>query len=131
MKLRYGVCWCAAALLATAGASAAEDGAVYAHQFVRRAMTGLKRDGTFSYSGGAMDSGFGRAWFHGPRHGIVQITWSESGEDMETVYYYVNGAPSTEAEFDRAMEAQRKKGTPRSNSLSEFDIVSLPLMLPD
>ena len=28
MKLRYGVCWCAAALLATAGASAAEDGAV-------------------------------------------------------------------------------------------------------
>ena len=108
----------------------AENGVVYAHQFVYRAMTDLKIDGTFSYSSGAMDSGFGRAWFHGPRHGIVQITWSESGEDMETVYYYVDGAPATGEEFDQAMEAQKKKRIWTGYSLSEHEINLLPLLLP-
>ena len=87
----------------------AENGAVYAHQFVNRAMSRLRHDGTFSYSSGARDSGFGRAWFHGPRHGIAPITWCESGGEMETVYYYVNGAPATAEEFDQALEAQRNK----------------------
>ncbi len=63
------------------------DGAVYAHEFVYRAMEDLKADGTFGFSSGAMDCGFGRAWLHFARHGITNVTWCESGDDMETVYY--------------------------------------------
>ena len=108
----------------------AENGAVYAHQFVYRAMNHLKIDGTFSYASGAMDSGFGRAWFLGPRHGIWSITWSKSGDDLETVLYFVKGQLETEEAFDRALEAQRKKGTPLPYSLSEYGIHFLPLLLP-
>ncbi len=90
---------------------AENDGAVYAHEFVYRAMEDLKFDGTFGFSSGAMDCGFGRAWLHFARHGITNITWCESGDDMETVYYYVHGRPATAEEFDQAVDEETAKAS--------------------
>ena len=107
---------------------AENDGAVYAHEFVYRAMEDLKADGTFSYSSGALDSGFGRAWLHFARHGIVDITWSESSEDMETVYYHVNGAPATEAEFFAALARQDEKRPVHWYPLNDAVVNALPFL---
>ena len=102
--------------------------AVYAHQLVFRAFRDLKADGTFSYSSGAMDSGFGRAWFSGPRHGIAPLSWSESGDDLARVSFFVNGLPAAENTFAQAALAQDEKTPALWLPLADYVVDALPEM---
>ena len=100
--------------------------AMYAHQLVFRAFRDLKADGTFSYSSGAMDSGFGRAWFSGPRHGITPVSWSESGGDGTLVSFFVDGLPAAEDAFARAARAQDAKAPALWLPLTDSVVDALP-----
>ena len=104
----------------------AEDDAVYAHGMVYRALEDLKADGTFGYSSGAMDSGFGRAWFSGPRHGITPVSWSESGGNGTLVSFFVDGLPAAEDAFTRAARAQDAKAPALWLPLTDSVVDALP-----
>lgn len=89
-----------------------QDGQVYGYTLVYRAFMDLKTDGTFSFSSGAADSGFGSVSFPDKFYRIDRIAYSESSYDAGnelTVSYFVNGQAAAEAEFLSAVEAQNKK----------------------
>ena len=72
------------------------DSTVWGYEFVYRAMLELKEDGTFSYSSGAADSGFGYAKF-GSSASIVPL--AESKSDGETIRYFKGTEQISEQEF--------------------------------
>lgn len=84
------------------------DGAVYLYERNYRALLRLKTDGTFRYSDGAANGGFGALRFEQSDTVTEPITWVES-EDGTAVRYFVEGVPAGETEFDLAMEVQERK----------------------
>lgn len=60
-------------------------GTVYGYLFPIRAMIGLKQDGTFGFSSGAADSGYGRLMFTPPDYAYVEI--ESSGADEAVVWH--------------------------------------------
>ena len=72
------------------------DSTVWGYEFVYRAMLELKEDGTFSFSSGAADSGFGYAKFGGSAS-IVPL--AESKSDGETIRYFKGTEQISEQEF--------------------------------
>ncbi len=85
-----------------------QDGAVYGYDLVYRAFMRLKADGTFSFSSGAMDSGFGTLRFAKDGCAIVEESYSQSGAGSD-VAYFVNRAPATEAAYRAALRRQEEK----------------------
>lgn len=81
------------------------DGRVTAYELVSRAMIDLKADGTFSFSSGAMDHGFGLLAFDGTAQRIVPVTWSEPGPG-DTILYFMDGSPADEMDFLHALGVQ-------------------------
>ncbi len=88
-----------------------QDGSVYGYGISLRAFMDLKADGTFWFSSGAADNGFGAlqfapdALFH-----YDNITYSEShNEDENQVSYYVNRRPASQAAYRRAVEQWDKR----------------------
>ena len=77
----------------------AGDGQIYAYDLWYRAFKDVKTDGTFAYSGGAADNGFGRISFTADGYEVEKITYSESLYPGHEVNCYVNGEPATEQEF--------------------------------
>jgi len=84
-----------------------------------RAFNDLKTDGTFSFSSGAADNGYGKINFAGfqienyPDSIIDDIAYMEGNMNDEgriIIDYFVNNEKSTEEEYDLVMAAQRKKG---------------------
>ncbi len=72
----------------------------------------MKSDGTFTFSSGATDSGFGTIKFTKNAYSIDDITYSKSNYDANnnhTVYYFVNGNSATEDEYMVAMKEQYEK----------------------
>lgn len=72
----------------------------------------LKTDGTFSFSSGAADSGFGSISFSDKAYTIKETTYSQSAYDSNnelTVSYFVNGQTASEAEYLAAVEKQNGK----------------------
>ena len=88
------------------------EGAVQGYEMYIRSMNELKADGSFSYSSGAMDSGFAFLRFENGLPVPEPFTWCESGEDMETVYFYVDGQPAAEEDFSQAVLKQNAKPEP-------------------
>lgn len=89
-----------------------QGGQIYGYALVYRAFMDLKKDGTFSFSSGAADSGFGSISFTDKSYKIHEIARSESAYDANdelTVSYFVNGQAATEAEFMSAVEKQAGK----------------------
>ena len=84
----------------------AEGGVIYGYELVYRACLDPKADGTFSYSSGAADNGFGRLAFSGTSHSIIHQTYSEGGP---SITYVVDFAPATESAFMAAIDAQAAK----------------------
>lgn len=80
-------------------------GRVTAYEVVSRAMIDLKADGTFSYSSGAMDHGFGLLAFDGEAQRIVPVTWCETDPTGEALYF-MDGSPAEEADFQYALDVQ-------------------------
>ena len=81
------------------------EGRVTAYELVSRAMIDLKSDGTFSYSSGAMDNGFGYLALDGQAQEIVPVTWCETGKDG-TAQYFMDGSPADETAFQHALKVQ-------------------------
>lgn len=89
-----------------------KDGIVYGYTLWYRAFMELKEDGTFSFSGGTADNGFGRIQLTDKGYTIDQITYCESSVDSENntvISYYVNGESATVEEFNAAIDEQDLK----------------------
>lgn len=87
------------------------DGEVYGYTLWYRAFVGLKTDGSFTYSSGAADSGVGTLVLQKDGYTVDSKTYSESRleDNGVTVDFYVDGKPSTEAEFYAAFQKQLEK----------------------
>ncbi len=85
-----------------------QDGVVYSYAVDYRAFMGLKADGTFSFSSGAADSGYGNMQFTSEGYYIDDITYSESDANGD-VTYYVDKMNSTEEAFNADMQKQYEK----------------------
>ncbi len=88
------------------------DEDVYGYLMWYRAFNCLKEDGTFSFSGGAMDSGFGKIVFDGKDFSTEKIAYSESqyGSDDEIIVtYFVNGEKVAHDQFEAEIQKQNKK----------------------
>lgn len=78
------------------------DGQIYAYELGFRAFYDVKADGTFTFSGGASDSGFGRISFTPNGYEVERITYCETTYPNSGVAYYVNKQLATQTEFDAA-----------------------------
>lgn len=89
-----------------------QDGVVNGYTLWYRSFMELKDDGTFSYSGGAADHGFGTIMFTKDGYTINEITYSESGigtGNNETVSYFVNRESASQEDFLSAVRKQDEK----------------------
>ena len=89
-----------------------KDGVVYGYTLSYRSFMDLKDDGTFSYSSGAMDYGFGRMEFTDSSYTIDKISYCESSEasdNEQEISYYVNQESATEEDFLAAINKQSEK----------------------
>ena len=100
----------------------AEGGAIYGHELVYRACLDPKADGTFSYSSGAADNGFGRLAFSGTSHSITAQTYSEGGA---SITYVVDFAPASESAFMAAINAQAAKPDAVWYELTDANIAAI------
>ncbi len=81
-------------------------------RFPYRALMNLKADGTFSFSSGAADSGFGTLEFTDSGYIVHRATYCESSYSStqeQTVSYFVDGQASTEEDFLSAIARQNEK----------------------
>lgn len=84
---------------------------VYGYSFVYRALIQIKTDGTFSFSSGAADRGFGKLRFSSNTCETDILGYSESGynNDVFNVSYYINKKSVTEESFIAFCERQEEK----------------------
>ena len=88
------------------------DAEVYGYLMWYRAFNSLKSDGTFSFSGGAADTGFGRLIFDGKGFRTERIVYSKSdyGSDNEIVVsFFVNDEEATQSLFETELQKQSEK----------------------
>lgn len=79
-----------------------QDDVVYGYTLVYRSFMDLKSHGTFSFSGGVADYGYGTIEFTEKGYSIKKITYCESSYDSNnniSVSYFVDNEPSKEEEF--------------------------------
>ncbi|HHX27481.1 MAG TPA: hypothetical protein GX716_00575 [Firmicutes bacterium] len=89
-----------------------QDGVVYGYAFPYRALMDLKADGTFSFSSGAADHGFGTLEFTDKGYIVHRVTYCESRYSTtqeQTVSYFVDGQEATEEDFLSAIARQSEK----------------------
>lgn len=88
------------------------DGVVYGYTLSYRSFMDLKEDGTFSFSSGAADYGFGMVELTENGYTINKISYSEpsyDSNDIQVVSYYVNHESATRDAFLLAMNTQNDK----------------------
>lgn len=85
-----------------------KDNKVSGYVFWLRAMSDIKSDGTFSYSSGASDFGYGYAQFD-PYREIVDLVRSKMDENGGDDVYYIGDKQVSKRELDKAMEKFDKK----------------------
>lgn len=89
-----------------------QSGVVYGYNLTYREFMQLKADGTFTFSSGAMDSGFGTIKFTDQTCSVEKVTYSESSYDSSnnlTVSFFVDNKSATQDEFDTATKKQDEK----------------------
>lgn len=89
-----------------------EDETVYGVTITYRGFRDLKQDGTFTFSGGASDSGIGSLKFANNVFTVEKATYNEGIRDADGNYlvsYYVNKREASEDEFNTAWRNQEKK----------------------
>lgn len=89
-----------------------QDGVVYGYEIPSRGFYNLKTDGTFEFSSGAFDGGFGTISFTKSDYSIDEIAYSELSYDADNNFilsYFVDHKRSTMDVFDAAMKKQREK----------------------
>lgn len=82
----------------------------YAHLLYYREFSNLKSDGSFSFSGGVSNCGFGRICFSGSTYKINRIAYCIS-DDNRTISYYSDetGKAINKSEFDNLEKIQNNK----------------------
>lgn len=83
------------------------DGTVWGNEIFYRAMLSLRADGTFSFSSGAADNGFGYLRSAVDQRQIAALAESVSSD--ETITYWLNGQQVSEALYREADKAQEQK----------------------
>lgn len=83
------------------------DGVVYGHEVYYRAMLSLKADGTFSFSSGAADSGFGYMSLSADGAALHELAASESSNGR--IDFYLEGQPVSQAVYEAAVDLQEQK----------------------
>ncbi len=88
-----------------------QDGAVYGYGLVYRAFMDLAADGTFSFSSGASDNGFGVLKFTHDTCAIEERTYCQSSDfnGNDGVSYFVDRKAATKEAFDEAVKNQVQK----------------------
>lgn len=89
-----------------------QDGVVYGYTLWYRAFMNLKADGTFSFSSGAADSGFGTIKFTTKDYLINEVTYIQSSYNSNnnlSISCFVNYESATETEFRSAVNKQDEK----------------------
>lgn len=98
---------------------------VYGFFVPYRGFNSLKTDGTFSFSGGAGNSGFGTIKFTSQEYTVEKITFCETRYDEKNeaeVSFVVNGHEATQEEFERELEIQNEKQDAETYSYSEENV---------
>ncbi|SFH26910.1 hypothetical protein SAMN05660649_04497 [Desulfotomaculum arcticum] len=87
------------------------NGAVYGYNIVYRGLEGLKTDGTFQYSNGAADNGYGKLKFQSNAYetDILGYMKSSQNNDSITISYYINNKPVTKESFNSFIKEQDGK----------------------
>ena len=94
----------------------------YGYTLAYRAFMDLKQDGTFSFSSGAADSGFGSIAFSDQAYTISEVAYSQSAYDASnelTILYFVRGQSASESEYLSAIQQQSEK-----QNVSWYDFTS-------
>lgn len=86
----------------------ARNGAAYGYDIAYRGMLDLKADGSFSFSSGFADNGWGYFAFGDNARQTRQIAYSELQEDG-SIRYYHNGEPIAKNTYDQLIGRQEKK----------------------
>ncbi|WIV12395.1 hypothetical protein [Proteiniborus sp. MB09-C3] len=84
---------------------------VYGYLIVHRGLEELKADGTFRYSSGAADNGFGKLKFESDAFKTDILGYSESsqGDDNLVISYFINNKSVTKESFDSFVNEQSGK----------------------
>ena len=83
------------------------DDTVWGYEVYYRAMLSLKADGTFSFSSGALDNGFGYKIPEGDRFHSVGL--AESVSSYDNIEYFLNGKKVSESVYRDAIKGQMQK----------------------
>lgn len=99
-----------------------QGGQIYGYTLTYRSFMDLKQDGTFSFSSGATDNGFGTIAFSDRDYTISEVAYSQSAYDANnelTISYFINGQVASENEYLSATQQQNGK-----QPVSWFDFTS-------
>jgi len=87
-----------------------EEGKVLSYSQVYRGLMGLKEDGTFSYSSGAFDNGYGRAALLSETGILIEdLVRCQSADNAEGAAFFIEGREVSGAEFNAALANQDEK----------------------
>ena len=102
-----------------------ERGTVYGYSFDLRAMSGIKKDGSFEWSNGAFNSGVGRQKFDGTSTDLVHIAEAVEEPDgyNSNCYIYYNSV--AEQQFQDFMTAYWQKEDPDWKPFTAQNVNSL------
>jgi hypothetical protein len=99
------------------------NGAVNGYLIPYRGLEALKADGTFSFSNGAADNGWGRLKFGTDAFETDMLGRSESSQgDTLNISYFINNKPVTKESFDSSMNEQSAKSDAVWNEFSQAGI---------
>lgn len=87
------------------------DGTVYGYNIVYKGLEGLKTDGTFHYSNGAADDGYGRLKFQSDTYETDILGHMESSQnnDSISISYFINNKPVIEESYNSFIKEQDEK----------------------
>ena len=87
------------------------DGKVYGYNIVYRGLERLKADGTFSYSNGAADNGYGNLKFQSDAYETEILAYMQSNQsnDGMTISYFIENEAVTEEAYQSYMKKQDEK----------------------
>lgn len=88
-----------------------KNDAVYGYLIVYRGLEELKSDGTFRFSSGVADNGFGKLSFESNASKTEMLAYSKSsqGDGNLTISYFINNKPVTKEAFDSFSKEQSGK----------------------
>lgn len=102
-----------------------DSGSVSGYVQTYRSLTGLKSDGTFSYSSGALDHGVARLRFHGSYSELEVLAGSESDGSGHVLRYTVDGQTATAEDFEAALAEQEAKADAVWYDFTEHNLLNL------